>query len=335
MQDAAMLGLYTDPSATYQNSCGTGNCTWPTFYTLGVCSTCTNVTTASRRSCANEGSAILCNYTTPAGYDLQYYNGYNQWTSIAAISGGNNLTAVSDTIVTTAILKQLTNDTPIDITDCTFSWCVKGFHNPSVTENVLDLSNVTEYQLSYTRLIKDIYQFTILDAPTAWNASIIWDVTVTDYQGTSAFLSSLFTTTNSDHVDQTALALYNIENIAERWEQMAESMTNAVRSGANASDVVGRELREETFIHVTWTWIILPVAVVLFAVTLVVLSILASKIEKKRLWKSSSMALLFARLPGFSDSGIEWRDINHMEKIAKDLEGTLAYDTGSYGLSFV
>jgi hypothetical protein len=66
-----------------KTNCGTGNCIWDTFPSLGYCSDCTNVTQHILSSCSTEpvdtdptlglGSEIYCNYTLPNGQLISDY----------------------------------------------------------------------------------------------------------------------------------------------------------------------------------------------------------------------------------------------------------------------
>jgi hypothetical protein len=62
---------------------------------------------------------------------------------------------------------------------------------------------------------------------------------------------------------QTALLLYNSENLTEAMANMAISMTDVIRSSQGSTHVSGRAYRVISFIHVRWPWIILPVASVM------------------------------------------------------------------------
>ena len=66
-----------------KTNCGTGNCIWDTFPSLGYCVDCTNVTQHILSSCSTEpvdvdptlglGSEIYCNYTLPNGQLISDY----------------------------------------------------------------------------------------------------------------------------------------------------------------------------------------------------------------------------------------------------------------------
>jgi hypothetical protein len=63
-------------------------------------------------------------------------------------------------------------------------------------------------------------------------------------------------------------------------------MTNNIREGANATWVHGTSYREETYIHVTWPWLILPGVVLFMGIVLLAASIVLSRGDKNRLWKN-------------------------------------------------
>lgn len=60
MARAAYAGLFASLS-TPDFTCSTGNCTWPSFTTLGMCSTCQDVSQKVKRSC-NTGEPELSGY---------------------------------------------------------------------------------------------------------------------------------------------------------------------------------------------------------------------------------------------------------------------------------
>jgi L-lactate permease len=77
MQGAIQNGLYTLKSPV-EFTCTTANCTWPTFYTVGICSSCTNVTAKVNATCIDTGESTMggatrggrCNFTLPSGLTL-------------------------------------------------------------------------------------------------------------------------------------------------------------------------------------------------------------------------------------------------------------------------
>lgn len=78
---AAVLSSLTNTSTSVSFDCRSGNCTWPGFTTLGICSSCEDVSSRLERHCdnktvdLNDKNSLLavdgfCSYKTPFGTDL-------------------------------------------------------------------------------------------------------------------------------------------------------------------------------------------------------------------------------------------------------------------------
>ena len=73
---------------------------------------------------------------------------------------------------------------------------------------------------------------------------------------------------------------------------------------------------------------------VLMGLALLVLSMIMSSASGARLWKSSSLALLFSQLKGWEGVVVRANSICELQEAAKDLRGRLEKD-GTDGLTFV
>lgn len=160
MAKAINTGIFGD-TATQSLTCPTGNCTWPDLTTVGVCSSCQNVTLETKQEChvdpgTNEtiiGMDIVdnykdnCTYTTPGGAVL---TGSNNSTGL----GGNTTTLLvmttPDMITSTDTMYTSTDTTIIknpmqgrgnhtvptgvlEVFQCTLRLCARTFSNASVT----------------------------------------------------------------------------------------------------------------------------------------------------------------------------------------------------------
>ena len=56
----------------------------------------------------------------------------------------------------------------------------------------------------------------------------------------------------------------------------------------------GTAYRERLFVHVRWAWMVLPVALVVFSVVFLISSMLQTRSNKVKAWKSNPLALLFS-----------------------------------------
>jgi hypothetical protein len=122
--------------------------------------------------------------------------------------------------------------------------------------------------------------------------------------------------------------------MSQTFANIATSMTNKIRQGANATNVYGTSFREETYIHVTWTWLILPGVVVLMGVVLLAASIVLSRGDKQGLWKNSTLASLYTQMRGWEHEGLRAGTWSEMGNQAKSMRGRLQRD-GQGGLDFV
>lgn len=95
-----------------------------------------------------------------------------------------------------------------------------------------------------------------------------------------------------------ALWLYKSRNISELIARMATSMTDVIRNTPTAHNftVQGTAYRVETYIHVRWGWIAVPIASVVASVILLSFTIFATRKQNAVLWKSSILPLLVGKL---------------------------------------
>lgn len=73
MLSAMIQGLY-DPGLQSHYQCSSANCNWPTFETLGVCTTCNDITRPIKKDCnagnITGGGDSHCTFSTPGGAAL-------------------------------------------------------------------------------------------------------------------------------------------------------------------------------------------------------------------------------------------------------------------------
>jgi hypothetical protein len=126
-------------------------------------------------------------------------------------------------------------------------------------------------------------------------------VSTVDHAILSKWLASLFTTFDLDTVAQ---ALWLQANIPQTFANIATSMTNKLREGPNSTAVAGVGLHQETYIHVTWVWLILPGVVVLMGAVLLAASIVLSRGDKEGLWKNSILATVLTQMRGWENKDL-------------------------------
>lgn len=105
----------------------------------------------------------------------------------------------------------------------------------------------------------------------------------------------------------------------EVLDNLARSMTNSIRNhgGPGGSSVMyGHNQQTLVFVSVEWRWLILPFVVVLLAAVVIVSTIVQSSRHAYRIWKSSSLSLMY--------HGVDELPADSLETVSamdKDAEG--------------
>ena len=111
IRGAVIAGIYALKSPL-DFTCSTGNCTWPRFSSLAICSQCRNTTLQTEKKCAEEGVAsggtkscrTRCNYTLPGGTSISAYSeidffdrGCNPASFVNVSTADHGVTAINST----------------------------------------------------------------------------------------------------------------------------------------------------------------------------------------------------------------------------------------------
>lgn len=95
----------------------------------------------------------------------------------------------------------------------------------------------------------------------------------------------------------------------------------------NSSNMVrGTELDMETYVHVRWPWLTLPVLCVISALVLLICVILQTRREGALVWKSSVLAYLFHGLDQTVISETSTAEVTEMENAAAKVKMRLGRD---------
>ncbi|MCJ1360786.1 MAG: hypothetical protein MMC33_010795 [Icmadophila ericetorum] len=332
LKSAVYYGLFSesDPSANLKFNCPTGNCTWPEFTTLAVCSSCIDLTSYLTRYCQNgipaNGNVSTCGWQVPQGAYLNTSSDVFSMTSLFPSVFGNQPYANIMRLIFMGTEAQ--NGPPLNYnpwaTECTLQYCLQTF-NSSVTNGVIQ-ENVTSTTTNNT--VVDISGSTanvpvVITAPN----SVVYEVGEGASLGIRSWFEGLFTlgsaTRNTSYINSTRTldsVVVNLtvgissgttyfdsdvvqtfywdyyeytEGLELAMSELATAMTVAFRSFNGAIPVEGQAFNFESYVHVRWGWIGLPVAVVALAALFLLAAIYKSKQTKTALWKSSALAMLF------------------------------------------
>lgn len=319
MQSAIVNGLL-GISLTPAFHCSTGNCTWPAITKLGICSSCTNVTAQSPKTCSARNSSTstqTCIYKTPANIPLTATNGLGANGTYTYLNTTVDPTYTEDhqPLLSFAILRSpptahLTTDgvLPPDIFECTFQWCAQRTSNFRVHNAVLHpgTTATTPLKIPFTNgtwtptyLNGRVYA-TLVAAADAWdgNGSRTFYVHSADYSSTRQVLASLLVTQLASFNADTggflvAPVLLFADDLPQKMSAIAATMTDLIQRCGNGSAVVGQAFQERTFVRVRWAWLVLPAVLVVAAAGVLQAEVVVNRRRGGLLWKSSVLPLLF------------------------------------------
>jgi hypothetical protein len=157
---SVLSGISVPQNPTF--NCPSGNCTWGAYESLGICSSCEDVSKQAHRNCTSDGNTISCDYNIASkGLTLRTV----MITSTSSNEAGGtilNSTAVSfaweqTTFIRINILrvdsegyKQMREhpgnytDVPKSIHSCALTWCRKKYDSAKVVNGVLEESLQTD-----------------------------------------------------------------------------------------------------------------------------------------------------------------------------------------------
>lgn len=350
MQGAIMNGIYSLDSPV-KFDCETSNCTWPTFYTLGVCSSCTDVTSLVNVSCERDAGSKTCNYRLPKGSELRASSrsssggGYQPSLESTGTSYSNTGLNGTSSLAYLGIVKIVnggyggygdeslnsgTMENPAAF-ECAFKWCAKAYHNVSASKGIIDTTNIEEFDFNFVSQIldingnrgKDYRTLTLFGTAPDVVRERNFTINNNDHRTMSEFLATFFTTSDQE---MAARALFMSDSIPATVRNIATSMTNNIREGVNATGFPGTSTNTETYIQVSWTWMILPSVVVLLGAALLVACVLMSSSNGPSLWKASTLALLFCQMEGWETSTIITSSPAMLQTEGKRMRGRLEDD---------
>jgi hypothetical protein len=184
MMGAIYSGLFYSATISREKSldvvpsCPTGNCTYPIFQSLAICSSCQNLTHAVKKTCSeydleNLDRFNFCEFSLPNGLSINQTSGLSSIINIKnfhrdTITASSWLPPVEptgneDTLLNITILKGSTKSAEqngdkmsYNATQCTLYWCINTYNssvvNGQLVEKTLHSWNVptAEWSLGYS-----------------------------------------------------------------------------------------------------------------------------------------------------------------------------------------
>lgn len=118
-------------------------------------------------------------------------------------------------------------------------------------------------------------------------------------------------------------------NLSQLLDSMSTSVTDTLRVNPQGNNISGKAFQDETFIHVRWPWITLPVIVILGSIALLLGTAIGSKHRKAVLWKCMVLPLLSSHLQTTPENEIaSVRSVDGMTDQSKKMRAVIVQDEG-------
>jgi len=322
-----------NPSASLNVTCATGNCTFEPFETLAVCSTCVDMTQYMTRYCQDgtpsDGNMTECGWQLPDG--AAYLNKSSDVFSMTSSFPSSYGDMPYATIMKLTFMGTESQTTP-DVLNpwalqCGLAACIQtlsssvinGYLSENITASttngiIVDISggntdsnipisltspttNTTftlamGAKLALESWFSDLFR----NGSAARNAqalnqsitdgNVIVNLTVGVSSGETFFDTDIVTAFYWNYYEYPS-------GIPLLMEDLAVSMTVAMRSFAGAVPHAGLAMSYESFVQVRWAFITVPVVIVVLTAIFLAAAVWRSEQSRTKLWKSSALAMLF------------------------------------------
>ncbi|EXJ63428.1 uncharacterized protein A1O5_11477 [Cladophialophora psammophila CBS 110553] len=305
--------------------CGSSSCRFGSFASLGICSSCTNVSDDLKDNCTTTigGRCESWEYTTPANisvrarYDSGQFSRNNFATLFNSSATKWNELSMPSLAQFSTIKFILTTDSsgldtlvPILAHDCSLRLCIRTWAGATFENSTFTMEPPEE--INFQRVMAS-GPFSILELDPTVNATRFgtYKINTYDWQMMASFLAATFSYQGSDVLSDTdnqgvPIMLYYARDLPAMIQNLANSLTNMIRTSPDSTLVAGEAFRSEAFIKIHWPWISLPAIVVFSSNSLLVIMMIQSHRKRSPIWKSSVLALLFHGLkPGTTNTADE------------------------------
>ncbi|KAK1579917.1 uncharacterized protein LY79DRAFT_521731 [Colletotrichum navitas] len=329
---AVYNGLFAEngkPWLSLPVNCQTGNCTWEPFETLGVCNSCVDITEFMTRTCEDgsmpEGNLTECGWSVPLGAKLKTHAEVFSMTPIfpRGLGDMSYSTIMKLVFMGTENQEGVAGDLAPWARQCTLQACVQtvssSIVNGELKETILHIRTNDTVATATQESLEPIY---ILGDSSEY----LYPIHIKVMMGMRSWFSDLFRTgsasRNQEVISKTISTPDNvIANLtvgissgetffdtdivqAFYWNyyeypagidmlmnDLATSVTISFRS-FNGTNVTGIAHTVESYIHVEWGFLTVPLLTILLTIIFLSGAIYQTYSHKAKLWKSSMLATL-------------------------------------------
>ncbi|KAK5200197.1 hypothetical protein LTR47_008631 [Exophiala xenobiotica] len=330
-----MGGIADQNLQELNTDCSTGKCTFPIFSSLGICSSCGNITGLLAETCGTDAdTGTICTATFKDDNTDIWIDNHTVMNSIGyEYNGIPRLDAYGDSGIAAFRMLRYDYAHVAHATECAFFYCVRAYQ--SAVQNVVLQQNVTTTWFGTKSLVNDrlvdrlvfspprsTWESLNLTEPTnftidsytyeqvpQWIAGEL-DGTVEEFGGT--------TTTNK------VMILSGI--CSTTW--LHRALTRTLGCPTNIS-AVGTIFDIATVLEVQWRWLAFPALVITLTGAFLLWVMLDTQRNRAMVWKNRVLPLIFcgrsAEIDEFANEK-DLEDVDAMELYAKKLNVKLERD---------
>ncbi|KAF4771204.1 hypothetical protein HAV15_012506 [Penicillium sp. str.  len=327
--------------------CASGNCTFSPYQSLGFCSRCINITESVHADAPYSlppplNTTLVYNYTLPNELHFSTKSGLTMTTmntstelDLVQLDAQNlplivNFTAISATgykvpppITATDSKKRA----PQLLAKQIICYPNPGGQNPALIPDTCYV-NGTRHQPPYQANENCTYN-------VAWQSLLAMHNSVGPLLQGNGYTFGGRPTWQSDNGPSDIIeALYGesggYADINSLFKSLASSLTTHSRSKVCDGSIDGVAWTNQSFVHVRWPWMSLPIALVVLTVVFLIVTVIRTR--NQYIWKSSPLALLFSDV--HVDAPVPFKSdptLKGMESASKDMHVCL--ETSSNGVS--
>lgn len=216
---------------------------------------------------------------------------------------------------------------------CDMYFCAQKFKGMTAKNGTVDTQEVLKREMSNTTTPGPLIGFTALQP---WEGDSNFTINYYDFGNIPYFLQSVLDFSNpsfSDGVIGISIqgALTASASISDTIAGLAAGLTNHIRVGPNATNIVGDVWVPKTYIHVSWVWLTVPIILVLAASFLLGTVIVLTHRERQAIWKSSLLPMILLHVESEREEDSEQNSwtLSKMATRAKDLRSRLLMQEGN------
>ncbi|KAI1758904.1 hypothetical protein GGR53DRAFT_192911 [Hypoxylon sp. FL1150] len=316
--------------APFGFTCQTSNCTWPDFTTLGLCSSCSDMSNITAIA-GKLHSKYYFDLTVPGEFSLRFSDTNGDISPFWIVTSGER--SESDNLLVSIIFGQfnssdtLTYLSQVDeghnitmelsarslaATKCLVTWCARTYRGVSVINGVLGdydkQENTLQRMIDETNVFHHEGQTYFIPGKErgGWNAP------------RPPFKDSKFLLPDDAEISRIVdligvqFAFFNMsypfgyllpygKDVSAEMASVVDSMTNTIGRSTNSTLAHGTAWTEKTIILIRWAWLAPPLAVVLFSVVFLFTTLILNHKRGVPVWKFSLTPFFFHGIQDWSE----------------------------------